>query len=392
MTAATPLRTLAPPREGRRHFIPALPTLWPSMLLPFPRRGRAPFPLFGARAYRWYMARSAVYHGARMLGLAGREVLVPAYHHGSEIGALIHAGCIPRYVRVDRRMRLDLDDLWDKLGPRTGAVYVIHYAGFPQPVDEIAALAARAGVPLIEDCALSLLSADGARPLGSTGDLAVFCLYKTVPVPNGGLLVVNGKLPFEPPRRTAPPLPSTLSHLGTSLLANLALRFGEAGEALRDALRRAGRAARSASGAHHVPTGSRVFNPALVDYGMSALSDVILRRVDWPRIVERRRRNYYLVLARLRDRLPPVYNDLAPGVCPLFYPLLCPDKETLKHRLAARGIETVDFWREGHASCPAREFPEAEALRRRVLELPIHQDLDPEDAIHVADAVRECLP
>jgi hypothetical protein len=76
-------------------------------------------------------------------------------------------------------------------------------------------------------------------------------------------------------------------------------------------------------------------------------------------------------------------------VCPLFYPLLCEDKRSVAAALLARGIETVDFWREGHPACPRQAFPEVEALRRGVLELPVHQDLTPEDVGHLASAVEE---
>ena len=51
----------------------------------------------------------------------------------------------PRFVRVDARMRLDLDDAERRIGPRTRALYVIHYAGFAQPMDEVNALARRRG-------------------------------------------------------------------------------------------------------------------------------------------------------------------------------------------------------------------------------------------------------
>ena len=39
--------------------------------------------------------------------------------------------------------------------------------------------------------ALSLLSEPDGEPLGSFGDWSIFCLYKTLPVPNGALLVQN---------------------------------------------------------------------------------------------------------------------------------------------------------------------------------------------------------
>ena len=392
MSRAIAARIRPAAREPRRRFIPELPTLWPGMLSPLARDLPPAFPLGAPRATLYYFARNAVYHGARLVGLAGREVLVPAYHHGVEVGALAAAGAVPRFVRVDGRMRLDLSDAERKIGPRTRALYVIHYAGFAQPMDEVNALARRHGLLVMEDCALSLLAAEGARPLGSTGHLGVFCFYKTLPVPNGGALVVN-----EPGARGAPSLPlrapiaSTLSYAARSLFANLAFRFGDAGEAIHAAVRRGYALVRGATGLEPVSTGTMTFDPAWKDLGMSPLSAWVARRLDPAEIVAARRRNYFLLLGRLRDRVPPVFGEVPAGACPLFYPLLCEDKAAVAARLLARGIETIDFWREGHPLCPIDEFPEVASLRRRVLELPVHQDLSPEDMALVASTVKEAL-
>ncbi len=392
MSRAIAVWTRPAARNPRRRLIPALPTLWPGMLSPLGAHRPAPFPMGAPRTTLYYFARNAVYHGARLLDLAGREVLVPAYHHGVEVGALAAAGAVPRFVRVDARMRLDLDDAERRIGPRTRALYVIHYAGFAQPMDEVNALARRHGLIVVEDCALSLLAAEGARPLGSTGHLGIFCFYKTLPVPNGGALVVNdpgvGGVPAAPLQA---PLASTLSHAAGSLLANLAFRFGDAGGALRAAIRRGYALARGVSGRGPVSTGTMAFDPAWKDLGMSPLSTFVARRLDAREIVAIRRRNYFLLLGRLRDRVPPVFGEIPAGACPLFYPLLCDDKAAVSAKLLARGIETVDFWREGHAACPSDAFPETAALRRRVLELPVHQDLAPEDMATLARAVKEAL-
>ncbi len=392
MSRAIAARTWPAAREPRRRWIPALPTLWPGMLSPLARDGRSAFPFGEPRTTFYYFARNAVWHGARLLGLVGHEVLVPAYHHGVEVGALADAGAEPRFVRVDARMRLDLEDLEARIGARTRAIYVIHYAGFAQPMDEVMAIARRHGLFVIEDCALSLLAAEGARPLGSTGHVGIFCLYKTLPVPNGGALVVNDPRIGGAVPATAPaPLASTLSHAAGSMLANVALRFGDVGEALRAAVRRAYALARGASGLAPISTGTMTFDPGAKDLGMSPLSAAIARRCDADAIVAARRRNYFLLLGRLRDRVPPLFAEVPAGASPLFYPLLCADKSAVQARLAARGIETIDFWREGHALCPADAFPEVAALRRGVLELPVHQDLSPEDMAFVARAAREAL-
>jgi dTDP-4-amino-4,6-dideoxygalactose transaminase len=378
---------------ARRRYIPALPTLWPGMLSPLAADRPPPFPFGAPRMVRFYFARNAVFHAVRLLGLAGREVLVPAYHHGVEVSALAAAGAVPVFVRVDGRMRLDLEDLEARRGPRTGAIYVIHYAGFPQPMDEILALARREGLPVIEDCALSLLSAEGTRPLGSTGDLSIFCFYKALPVPNGGALVVNAPgIAAELPEPGGAPLASTLSHAASALLANAAFRLGDTGVALRAAARGVVRTARGASGRlRPVSTGTSTFDPGAVGLGMSGLSAAIARRLDARAIVEARRRNYFLLLGRLRDVAPPPFSEVPAGVAPLFYPLPCDDKAAVRSRLAARGIETVDFWRTGHPLCPPEAFPEVATLRRRVLELPVHQDLEPEDMAYLAACVREAL-
>jgi dTDP-4-amino-4,6-dideoxygalactose transaminase len=362
------------------------------MLSPIAPRRALPFPFGAPRTTHYYLARNAVFHGAALLGLAGREVLVPAYHHGVEVGALAAAGAVPRFVRVDGRMRLDLEDAESKIGPRTRALYVIHYAGFPQPMDDVLALARRHGLAVVEDCALSLLAAEGTRPLGSRGHLGVFCFYKTLPVPNGGALVVNDPGVAGAPAVPDPaPVVSTLSHAAGSLLANLALRAGEAGEAVRAGVRRASAAARGA-GLRPVSTGTSTFDPGQVDLGMSPLTRFVAERLDAAAIVAARRRNYFLLLGRLRDRVPPIFGELPAGASPLFYPLLVDDKPAVAAHLAERRIETVDFWRDGHPLCPPGIFPEVEVLRRRVLELPVHQDLTPDDVAQIARAVEEALP
>lgn len=392
--AMTPSATVATVPERRptgRRYVPALPTLWPSMLAPVSQRPSV-FPFDAPRRTYYYLARNALYHGARLLGLEGKEVLVPAYHHGVEVGALIAAGAEPVFVRVDARMRLDLDDAQARIGPRTAAIHVIHYAGFPQPLYDVEALARQHGLLLLEDCALSLFAEEEGRPVGSTGDLSIFCLYKTLPVPNGGVLILNGTADRGSVARPADaPLVSTLSHTVGSLLSNAAFRLGAPGEVVRQLARGGYGALRGASGLRPISTGTMEFQMETVDLGMSALSAIIASHADRDGIVSARRRNFSLLLARLGDVTDPVVDELPRGACPLFYPLLCNDKDEVAARLSRHGVETIDFWRSGHARCPPGEFPEVDFLRQKVLEVPCHQDLGPEDMAHIALSVEEAL-
>ena len=161
-----------------------------------------------------------------LLGVGdGDVVLMPAYHHGVEVEAVRRTGARVVFYRVDARFTADLDDIRAKAkGARV--LYLTYIAGWPQPLDEARAIAREHGLLLVEDVALSLFSRDAAgRPFGAAGDLAVFCLYKTLPVPHGGVALASAPLP---PGR-APPLLSTLHHLGGSLRAHAYLRYGRYG-------------------------------------------------------------------------------------------------------------------------------------------------------------------
>jgi perosamine synthetase len=377
-----------------KRTVPNMQTTWPHML--FPRLAATvplvfPFDQPGLR-YR-YFARNAVWDAVHLLGLKGKKVLMPAYHHGVELETLLAAGVQPVFFRVDSQMRADFEDARAKSGG-AAALYVIHYAGFPQDMQAARQLATELGVPLVEDCALALLSSEGEKPLGSFGDVSIFCLYKTIPVPNGGALLPRGdyakNVGLLPPP-VPPPGASTASHLIGSLLSNLELRTGELGRRTRQAIRDAGQWFVRRANVERVSTGTQHFNIDDVNLGMSAASHLVLRNQDFPAIVERRRRNYFLLYATLRDVAPPVTGELKPGVCPLFYPMPVEDKAGAMARLLARGVETVDFWRVRHPAVPAGAFPEVDRLRERVLELPVHQDLSPADAEHVARCVRELL-
>jgi selenocysteine lyase/cysteine desulfurase len=392
MSAAQPLpspparRIVCAPRP-----VSALPALSPSMLLPKPRRSSLPFPFRDPRTQFFYLGRGAVWHAARLLGLQGEEVLVPAYHHGVEIEALLDAGVRLRFYGVKSTFQADLTSIGERITPKTKALYVIHYAGFPQPMDDLIAIARTRGLKVIEDCALSLLSSDGMRPLGSRGDAGIFCLYKTLPVPHGGALWMPRG--FDGATLTPAGIVPTAHQIASSLLTQAEISGGGLGGRLRTFARSAARAARAVRPlpVDAKPVGHRTFAKGQENLAISPLSSHIVQRLDMEAIVDRRRRNYYALMARLRHLSTPMVHELAPGVCPLFYPFWCENKREVQAHLAAEGIESIDFWSEGSPLVKRGDFPEVDALRAHVLELPIHQDLDTNDIEAIAAGVRRAL-
>lgn len=371
-------------------FVPDYPTLYPSMLLA--KRGTPAFAPFNHPSVTWfYFARNAVWLTVKMMNLEGGEILVPSYHHGVEIEALVDAGARPVFYRVGKQWDVDLEDVKRKITPKTKALYLIHYAGFPGPVLEMKKLAEAHGIPLIEDCALSLLSKDGELELGTVGDVGIFCLYKTLPTPNGGALVINGSRRYSVPSLPPPPSASVFSHTMSALLKNFELRGGAFGRWVRSSIRALGHGAVKAGNISRVATGTMHFNRAHVDLGISPLTLKIAESLDMADIVERRRRNYFFLLGRLRDISPPLFNELPAGVCPLFYPMVVDDKPAIMAKLQAAGIQAVDFWRDYHPACDPAEFPEIMEVRNSIVEIPCHQDLEPEVMTEVAKTVRQIL-
>jgi hypothetical protein len=374
----------------------ALPTLAPGALAPRLAPPRpAPFPLDrlagDPRARLYYLARNGIYHGLRALGVGrGDVVAMPAYHHGVEVEAVRATGAAVRFYRVDGNLRADLEHVERIVrvpGGRVRALYLTHFAGFAQPIAEARALARSSGLLLVEDCALALLSRgpDGA-PLGQGADLAVYCLYKTLPVPHGGVAIARAPLPVA----ASPPIGSTLHHVAGSLLARAEARAGRLGAAVRGAARLASRRVVDRV-VDCVQVGTQHLHPGELGLGASALVPLLVERIDATMVAVRRRRNYRRLLEALGDERRVPTGALAPGEVPLFLPLLVDDRARALSLLAARGVEAIDFWSIGDPACDLARFAEVAELRRRLIEVPIHQDLDDEAVDALAGIVKEAL-
>jgi len=121
--------------------------------------------------------------------------------------AAIDAGLNVEFYRLTNELSIDEEDLEKNLLDRPGVVFAIHYFGFAQPaIERIAALWRQHGCVLIEDCAHAFFSRRNGRQLGEFAPIAIFSLRKSLPISDGGALLVNSttlrlvtEKPFTPP-------------------------------------------------------------------------------------------------------------------------------------------------------------------------------------------------
>ncbi|MFD3488467.1 DegT/DnrJ/EryC1/StrS family aminotransferase [Streptomyces sp. NPDC058665] len=79
--------------------------------------------------------------------------------------------------------------------PRTKAVLVLHYGGYPGDIAAIAALCQERGIPLIEDAACAVASTADGTACGAFGDVAMrsFDSMKVLVTGDGGMLYVKDR-------------------------------------------------------------------------------------------------------------------------------------------------------------------------------------------------------
>jgi DegT/DnrJ/EryC1/StrS aminotransferase family len=159
---------------------------------------RLPFPLEEPDCRIFSLARHGLFMGIKALGLEPEdEILVPAYHHGSEIEALVRAGIVCRFYDVGQHLEPDEKELEALLDTPVRALFLIHYMGLPQNALRWRAWCDERGLLLIEDAAQAWLSSSGGTPIGYHGDLSIFCLYKTFGLPDGAA-VISSRPPQAP--------------------------------------------------------------------------------------------------------------------------------------------------------------------------------------------------
>jgi perosamine synthetase len=129
----------------------------------------------------------------RAVGVEGREVVVPTNTFFATAAAVQHARGIPRFADVAAdTMALSAAGVEAAISPATAAVVLVHIGGLITPeVHAIRDLCDQRGCVLIEDAAHAHGSSFDGRAAGSFGHAAAFSFYptKVITSAEGGMIV-----------------------------------------------------------------------------------------------------------------------------------------------------------------------------------------------------------
>lgn len=314
----------------------------------------------------------------------GSNVLTSAVTFCGAVNAIIHAGHVPVLVDIDPETLMPNPETTAAAVRRSGradAMVVLHFAGFPAPVER---LAEAAGLPLdrvIEDAAHAFGTWVDDRPVGAISAATCFSFYatKNLPIGEGGMVTTDSSDVADTIRRTrlhgmsrdawkryAPGGMWRYDVEETGLKANMT--------DLQAAIGRA-QLGRFPQWQQRRENLVRLYDELLAEVPGIA-------RPPWPR---RGRHAWHLYVIRLRAQF---------GI----------DRDTLIERLSQRGIDcSVHFipihhlTRFRHLLDPSEALPGADEAFARFVSLPLYPGLRDVDVVRVCSEIaaasgRKALP
>jgi dTDP-4-amino-4,6-dideoxygalactose transaminase len=131
-----------------------------------------------------------------VLGIGpGDEVIVPSLTFVATANAIRYVGATPIFCDIVGFDNLNIDarEAERLVTPRTRAILVMHYGGFPCDMDAIVAMANKHSLALVEDSCHGPLSEFRDQKLGTIGDIGCFSFFsnKNISTGEGGMMLIK---------------------------------------------------------------------------------------------------------------------------------------------------------------------------------------------------------
>jgi len=124
----------------------------------------------------------------------GDEVITSPLTFAASANCVLYCGAVPVFADIDAdTMLLDIEDVKQKITPKTKAIIPVNYGGEVCDMDAYETLAAKHGLSLIQDCAHSIGSTIRGKHQGSYPGSQIWSFHpvKTITTGEGGAVTTN---------------------------------------------------------------------------------------------------------------------------------------------------------------------------------------------------------
>jgi dTDP-4-amino-4,6-dideoxygalactose transaminase len=309
----------------------------------------------------------------------GDEVITSAITWASTGNTILHMGARPVFADICRdTLNIDPSGIERAITERTRVIMPVHMAGQPCDLDAIHAVAAKHGIPVLEDAAHALGASYKGKRIGSYGDYACFSFYaiKNVTTMEGGavalrdpdvaarlrLLAANGmsatawerygrSAVARPPEVVAPGYKYLMSNVGAAIGVEQLKKFA----AFQAARRR-----------------------------LAHMYTTVLSEIDeiWlPEAIDGIEHAWYSFVIRFKlDRLTKTRDEMAAAL----------RRENVGTGVHFLGLHLHPYYREVLGMRP-EDLPEATAASYEVLSLPLHPLMTDKNVHEVVEALKKVL-
>lgn len=286
----------------------------------------------------------------------GDEVLTVSHAAVATAAAVELTGARVRFVDIDPRFyTIDPSQVESAVTSRTKAIIPVHLYGQPADMGPIYALAGEFGLWVVEDCAQAHGASYKGKHVGTFGDIACFSFY---PTKNLGAIGDGGMVVTDNPE-----------------LAKKASLLREYGWAERCV-------------SHSAGWNSRLdeIQAAILRVKLKYLDEDNLKRRKVAQVYDAELRETTLKLPEVRDEAKHAYH---------LYVTRCQRRDELLCVLREKGIGAAIHYPVPIHLQPAytignrQSLPETEKAAAEILSLPIYPELQPSDALQIADLIRK---
>jgi dTDP-4-amino-4,6-dideoxygalactose transaminase len=153
--------------------------------------------MFGAKhAVSLSNCTDALHLACRVLDIGeGDEVICPSLTFAASVNCIRYVGATPVFCDVCgiHDMNINPAEIEKAVTPKTKAIIVVHFAGFPCDMDAIMQIARKHNLKVIEDACHGPLSEYKGKKLGVIGDVGCFSFFsnKNISTGEGGMITTN---------------------------------------------------------------------------------------------------------------------------------------------------------------------------------------------------------